>query len=302
MDKSYLRDMYKSPEQKARKTIGISILSNFLMSGIKLSAGIFGSSFALIADGIESLADLFSSILTYLGLRYSSKPADDNHPYGHGRIEPLITFGLVLFLVLSACYIAVQSIHNMNEEHPTPSAWTLSVLAGIILWKEVSFRFVRYQARQTHSTALSGEAWHHRSDAITSIFAFVGIGVIQVFGPEYAKADDLAALLASGVILYNSYKIFRPALGEIMDEHMYDDLIEDLRTESLKVKGIKGTEKCFVRKVGMRYHIDLHAMVDGQLTVTEGHSLAHNLQDHLKRVFPHIQHVHIHIEPDEYGA
>lgn len=294
--------MQNSAEKEAQKTIGISIISNVLMSAIKISAGILGSSFALIADGIESLADLFASLLTFLGLRYSSKPADDNHPYGHGKIEPLITFGLVLFLVISASFIAVQSVHNMGEPHDAPKAWTLWILAGIIVWKEASYRYVRYQARKTHSTALSAEAWHHRSDAITSIFAFVGIAFAQVLGSPYAYADDVAALLASGVILYNSYKIFRPALGEIMDEHMYDDLIADLRLESLKVTGIRGTEKCFVRKVGMRYHIDLHAQVDGEISVTQGHQLAHNLQDHLKHVFPHIQQVHIHIEPNENEA
>lgn len=294
--------MQKSAEQEAKQTIGISILSNLLMSAIKISTGVIGSSFALIADGIESLADLFASLLTYVGLRYSSKPADDNHPYGHGRIEPLITFGLVLFLVLSACFIAIQSIYNLGEAHEPPKSWTLWVLAGIIIWKEISYRYVRFQARKTHSSALVAEAWHHRSDAITSVFAFVGIGVAQIMGPKFAYADDVAALLASVVILYNSYKIFRPALGEIMDEHMYDELIEELRKEAIKVKGIKGTEKCFVRKVGMRYHIDLHAMVDGQISVTNGHRLAHDLQDHLLLVFPHIQHVHIHIEPDDYAT
>lgn len=268
------------------------------MALIKGLAGFFGNSYALIADAIESTTDIFSSLLVLFGLKYAKRPADENHPYGHGKIEPLITFLVVAFLVTSATVIAYESIQNIRTPHKVPKPWTLIVLGCIILWKEISFRIVIKKSKETHSSSLRADAWHHRSDAITSIMAFIGITIALVFGKGYETADDWAALLASTFILYNSYLIFRPALGEIMDEHLYDDLLEEIREESIKVKGVVGTEKCFIRKAGMKYHVDLHAIVDGDISVKEGHDISHHLKDHLRSEIPNLGHVLIHIEPD----
>ncbi len=286
-----------SNEKKAINTIVFSIVGNCFLALIKGIAGFFGNSYALIADAIESTTDIFSSILVLFGLKYANKPADKNHPYGHGKIEPLITFLLVGFLVISATFIAHESIQNIRNPHALPEKWTLIVLALIIAWKEVSFRIVIQKSKETNSSSLKADAWHHRSDAITSIAAFIGISMALMLGKGYESADDWAALLASGFILYNSYLIFRPALGEIMDEHFYDDLVEDIRRISLTVDGIIATEKCFIRKVGMIYHVDLHAKVNGSISVTEGHNLAHQLKDTLRAEIPQLGHVLIHIEP-----
>jgi cation diffusion facilitator family transporter len=178
-----------------------------------------------------------------------------------------------------------------------PEKWTLIILLLIIIWKEISFRIVIRNSEVTNSSSLKADAWHHRSDAITSIAAFVGISIALFLGKGYEAADDWAALFASAFILYNSYLIFRPALGEIMDEHFYDDLVEDIRRISLTVDGIIDTEKCFIRKVGMIYHVDLHAKVDGNISVTDGHILAHQLKDTLRAEIPQLGHVLIHIEP-----
>jgi cation diffusion facilitator family transporter len=156
------------------------------------------------------------------------------------------------------------------------------------------------RAVETNSSSLKADAWHHRSDAITSVAAFIGISIAVLFGNGYESADDWAALFASGFILYNSYLIFRPALGEIMDEHLYDDLILEIREVSQKVKGVIDTEKCFIRKAGMKYHVDLHATVDANLTVKEGHDIAHLLKDTLRAKIPQLGHVLIHIEPNEF--
>ncbi|MFC3880464.1 cation diffusion facilitator family transporter [Algoriphagus namhaensis] len=285
-------------EQSAIRTIYFSIIGNTSLALIKGFAGFFGNSYALIADAIESTTDIFSSLLVLFGLKYAKRPADENHPYGHGKIEPLITFLVVAFLVTSATIIAYESIQNIQTPHTSPKPWTLFVLGGIILWKEISFRLVIKKSKETHSSSLKADAWHHRSDAITSIMAFIGISIALIFGEGYETADDWAALFASGFILYNSYLIFRPALGEIMDEHLYDDLLEEIRIESLKVKGVLGTEKCFIRKAGMKYHVDLHAIVNGEISVTQGHDIAHNLKDFLKRKIPNLGHISIHIEPD----
>jgi cation diffusion facilitator family transporter len=263
-------------------------------------AGYFGNSYALIADAIESVTDVFSSLLVLVGLKYAQKPADKNHPYGHGKIEPLITFIVVAFLITTATIIAYESILNIQTPHKTPASWTLIVLGAIIIWKEISYRIVLKKSSEVQSSSLKADAWHHRSDAITSVAAFIGIAIALLFGKGYETADDWAALFSSAFILYNSYLIFRPALGEIMDEHVYDSLMEEIRKISLTVNGIKGTEKCFIRKAGIKYHVDLHAIVDGNISVTEGHKLAHNLKNTLKKNLPNMGHILIHVEPTEY--
>ena len=288
-----------SNEESAIRTTYFSIFGNTSLALIKGIAGYFGNSYALIADAIESTTDIFASLLVLFGFKYAKRPADDNHPYGHGKIEPLITFIVVAFLVTSATIIAYESIQNIQTPHKTPKGWTLLVLGGIILWKEISFRIVIKKSKETNSTSLKADAWHHRSDAITSVMAFIGISIAIIFGKGYETADDWAALLASGFILYNSYLIFRPALSEIMDEHVYDDLIEEIRMKSMEVPGILGTEKCFIRKAGMQHHVDLHAIVDGTISVKEGHDIAHRLKDYLRNEIKNLGHVLIHIEPKE---
>ena len=287
-----------SSEQTAIKATYFSIIGNTSLAIIKGFAGFFGNSYALIADAIESTADIFASFLVLFGIKYSNKPADENHPYGHGRAEPLITFLVVGFLITSATIIAYESVINIRTPHEMPKPWTLLVLGAIIIWKEYSFRVVLKRSIQTNSSSLKADAWHHRSDAITSVAAFLGISIALILGNGYESADDWAALFASGFIFYNSYLIFRPALGEIMDEHLYDDLIAQIRLISLQVEGIIDTEKCFIRKAGMQYHVDLHAIVDSNSTVKEGHDLAHKLKDTLREQIPELGHVLIHVEPN----
>ena len=285
-------------EQKALSATYFSIIGNVILAIIKTLAGIFGNSFALIADAIESITDILASFLVLLGIKYASKPPDENHPYGHGRAEPLITVLVVGFLFASGLIIAIESIENIQTTHDLPKIWTLYLLAPLILWKEISFQMVMKKAKETKSSALKADAWHHRSDAFTSIAAFIGIAIAIYFGPGYETADDWAALVAAGFIFYNAYKIFRPALAEIMDEHLYDDMVSEIREIAAEVEGITHTEKCFVRKTGMKYYVDLHASVDANISVKEGHDLSHKLQDALKAKIPELGNVLIHIEPD----
>jgi cation diffusion facilitator family transporter len=286
-------------EEKAIRTTWFSIAGNFSLALSKWITGYFGNSYALIADAIESTTDIFSSLLVLFGLKYSSRPADKNHPYGHGRVEPLITFMVVVFLMISAFLIAYHSIINIRTPHALPQTFTLFVLGPIIIWKEISYRLVLQKSKETKSTSLRADAWHHRSDAITSVAAFIGISVAIFMGEGYESADDWAALLSAGFIFYNSYKIFRLALSEIMDEHLYEDMEEQIRILSVQVKGITGTEKCHIRKIGMKFQVDLHAMVNGDLSVKEGHEIAHNLKDYLKKEIPELDDVLIHVEPWE---
>lgn len=283
--------------KEAQGTVIYSMIVNVLLAAGKLVAGIFGHSFALIADAIESISDIFSSFIVFLGLKISTKPSDERHPYGHGKVEPLVTFIVVALLVLSSVIIATEAVDNIRTPHSLPKPFTLIVLACVILFKEISFRYVNNKGEEMDSTSLKADAWHHRSDAFTSAAAFIGITIALIGGKGYESADDWAALVASGIIIYNAYLIFRPALGELLDEQKYDDLIQHIKTESLNVAGVANTEKCYIRKFGMSYFVDIHVRVERSLTVEQGHHIAHNLKNYLMEKNPQIEDVMTHIEP-----
>lgn len=288
-----------SKKNTAQQTILISLISSIILAIIKFLSGFLGNSYALIADSIESLTDVFSSVLVLIGVKYAQKPADKNHPYGHGKIEPLITFVIVAFLITSALIIIYQSVKHIYTPHLTPKPWTLLVLGAIIVWKEISFQYINKKGQKLNSTVLKAEAWHHRSDAISSVMAFIGISIALAFGKGFESADDWAAIIAAVLILYNAFLIFRKALGEILDEHFYDEIINEIRIKAKQVDGLIDTEKCFIRKSGSKFHIDLHIIVDSNITVKKGHEIAHKVQYHLKQKISNIENILIHVEPNE---
>lgn len=218
-----------SLKNSAYRTIIFSILSSLMLAVIKAFSGVLGHSDALIADAIESGTDVLASFLVLFGIYYSHKPPDEDHPYGHGKAEPLVTFGVVGFLVVSATLIAYNGIQNLQKEQPQPQFFTVFVLIGIIVWKELSYRYVLIKGKKLNSLSLQADAWHHRSDAISSLIALLGITVSLLFGPEFSKADDWAAIISALFILYNAYSIFRPALGEILDEHSHHHIVDTIR-------------------------------------------------------------------------
>ncbi len=290
--------MNNNNSEVAVKASIFSIISNLGLTIIKFLGGYFGNSYALIADAIESSVDVISSVFVFFGIKYSSRPADENHPYGHGKAEALITFVVVFSLISAACIIAYESIQNILTPHESPKAFTLIILSGIIIFKEASFQYVMHKSRITNSSALKADAWHHRSDAITSLMAFIGIAIALIMGNGWEIADDVAALLASGIIVYNAYKILRPALGEIMDEDLYEEENEQVRVLASKVDGVLAIEKCIIRKSGMLYFVDMHAVVKGSLTVAEGHTISHLIKDTVRAYKPEVADVLVHIEPD----
>ena len=283
----------------ALRTLTGGLILNLLLALIKGVAGVFGNSYALIADAIESATDAISSLLLLFGMRFAMQPADDNHPYGHGRAEALLTFVIVALLVSAAVLIAVQSIDHIRTPHQPPAAWTLLVLGVVIVVKELAFRQVSHHGNTTRSTTLKADAWHHRSDAITSLAAFIGIAFAVVMGDGWEDADDWAALVAAGVIIINAYLIFRPALGELMDEQFHDDLIQEIRQIAVNHSGVIDTEKCFVRKCGVAHYVDLHLVVDGELSVRKGHDIAHQVKTELVTRLPELTDVLIHVEPPD---
>lgn len=288
------KEIIQKIKESKRASI-FSIASNSLLAIIKWLAGIFGNSYALIADAIESTADVLSSIIVLFANKYSYKPADTEHPYGHGRMEVIATFVVVVFLIASAVIIAIQSIENIITPPQAPKAFTLVILTIIIIWKEGSYQYVVRKAERIGSSSLKADAWHHRSDAITSVAAFIGISIALYFG--YRSADAWAALFASFFILYNSYLILKPAIGEIMDKDTYQQFENKIREKSKLIEGVKDIEKCYIRKSGMFYFVDLHVVVDANMTVLEGHNIGHKVKVKLIEYFPDISNVMTHVEP-----
>jgi len=277
----------------------ISLLVSVGLVLIKGTAGILGNSYALVADAIESASDVLSSLILFAGLRIAAKAPDQDHPYGHGKAEPLAATVIALIMVAAAILIIVESISNILTPHAVPQTFTLWVLGGVVLVKEYLFRFIDKVGQESNSTAVKADAWHHRSDAITSAAAFVGISIALIGGKGFEVADDYAALVAAGIIIINAYLVFRPALNEVMDAAPSQDIVQEVKILAGRVSGVKGIEKCFVRKMGFELFVDLHVLVDGNLSVREGHSIAHDVKDVILRENPRIYDVLIHIEPND---
>lgn len=282
---------------RGNKPVLAGIVINATLAAVKIIGGFVGNSFALIADGIESFSDIFSSVIVYAGMRYSAKPRDADHPYGHGKFEPMAAAVVGLALVVAGIAIAIESIREILKPHDAPEPFTLAILAGVVIVKELLFRYGSRVASDIESLAVRADAWHHRSDAITSAFAFIGIGAAVWLGPGWEAADDWAALAASAVILYNAYHQLRPALYELSDAAPPDDLEKFIRASALGVAGVLGLEKCYVRKMGFEFFVDLHVEVDGDIPVREGHRIAHAVQDAILAENPRVAQVLVHIEP-----
>jgi cation diffusion facilitator family transporter len=261
-----------------------------------LAAGV-GMAVNILLAIIESTADIVSSLVVLTGLKISTLPADEDHPYGHGKAEPIAGVVVAVALLAAAVFIAVQSIREIITPHHAPAWFTLLVLALVITTKETLFRFVFKVGAELTSTAVKGDAWHHRSDAITSAAAFIGISIALLGGEGYESADDWAALLACAVILFNGYRIFRAALNEIMDAAPPNPLQTEIREIACAVPGVARIEKCRIRKSGLGLLVEIHVEVDGELTVRRGHEIAHEVSDHLKASSLSVQHVVVHIEP-----
>lgn len=284
--------------QGIRATL-IGAAVNVTLALAKGLAGYFGSSYALIADAVESALDVFGSIAVYAGLRIAIRPPDANHPYGHGKAEPIAATVVSLVLFVAAALIAVKSIHEIVTPQHAPAPWTLVVLAGVVLVKEFLFRYIIHVGERIQSTAVRADAWHHRSDAITSGVAFAGISIALAGGPGYESADDWAALVASAIIVVNAYILLRPAIAELTDAAPDCGVEAEVRNSALLVPGVSALEKCFIRKMGLEFYVDLHVMVDGGIPVREGHSIAHQVRDAIRTAVPRVAQVLVHIEPYE---
>jgi cation diffusion facilitator family transporter len=285
-----------------RATI-IGILISTVLAAVKILGGIVGQSYALIADGVESLLDVFGSSVVWGSLRYAARPPDLKHPYGHGKAEPLGAMVIAGALVIASIAIAVESIREIHTPHGMPAPFTLIILVGVVVIKESLFRFLRTTGKDIRSRAVETDAWHHRSDALTSLAAFIGISIALWKGPAYAAADDWAALFACAIIFFNGIRLFGGAIDDVMDAAAPADVEAGIRAVAMTVPGVLGTHNCRVRRSGMAYLVDLDVIVDGTMSVRRGHEIAHAVKGKLLASTLGILNVLVHVEPaDEEGS
>jgi cation diffusion facilitator family transporter len=282
-----------------RELAVIGIAVNAALAGIKIAAGMIGNTYALIADGFESTLDIFSSLIIWYGLKLAAEPPDAEHPYGHGKAESVAAIVVSLVLICAAFGLAIQSVREILTPHHMPAPFTLVVLLVVVITKELMFRKMHLTGTAIESGAVKSDAWHHRSDAVTSAAAFVGISIALMGGPGWESADDWAALFACGFIAWNGWKLLKPALYEAMDTAPPGDLVEKVRAVAAAVPGVSALDQCLIRKSGLEFWVDLHVGVDAELTVREGHRIAHEVRNAVRASNPAIADVLVHLEPDD---
>jgi cation diffusion facilitator family transporter len=275
----------------------IGLLVSTILAIVKLGAGILGNSFALVADGVESTLDIFSAVLVWGGLRISGAPPSKAFPYGRGKAEQLAGLAIATMLLAAAVGIAWGAVHEILVPHEAPALFTLPVLAAVVVAKEVTYRVLRAKGTRLGSHALSTDAWHHRSDALTSLAAFVGITIALVGGEGFESADDWAALVACIVIAWNAISLLRSTARDILDVSAGEDVHARIRDLAEGVSEVRGVDVVRVRRSGLVLIVDIHVEVDASLTVRDGHRIAHEVKDRLLESELPILDALVHVEP-----
>lgn len=268
-----------------------------VLGTVKVAAGVIGHSYALIADGVESLLDIAGGLAVWGGLRASAADPNHHYPYGYGKAEALAGLLVAAGLLVTSAGLAVQSVREIVTPHHAPAPFTLGVLIVVVIVKELLFRRLVRTAGEIGSSAVETDAWHHRSDAITSITAFLGIAVAMWGGPGYEAADDWAALFACGLIAYNGWRLLRSGLAEVLDAAPKDDTLDRIRATAAGVAGVTGVDDCRARRSGLGWLVDIHVEVDGALSVREGHRIAHDVKDALLAADISVLDALVHVEP-----
>lgn len=275
----------------------VGLFTNALLVVIKLIAGIVGHANALVADAVESSADIFSSLIVWMGLSIAARPADEDHPYGHGKAEPLAAAVVSLMLLGAAIGISIMAIREIRSPHHLPSPFTLFVAAGVIIIKELLYRRVSRVGKEVGSTVIAADAWHHRADAISSLAAFIGIGIALLGGRGWEAADDWAALVAAVVVAVNGIRTLRPAIAGLMDEAPDRSVKERARQAAAEVNGVRTVEKLNVRSSGLGFYVDIHVKADPALSLEAAHEIAAKVKYAILEAIPSAVGVLVHMEP-----
>ena len=287
------------PTEQGIRSAQLGVLVNATLAITKLVAGLVGNSYALVADAIESTADIFSSLIVWGGLRVASREPDEAYPFGYGRAETLAAAVVAIMLIGAAVGIAVEAVAEIRTPHHAPAPWTLAVLVIVIVLKWALSRRVGSVAAAIGSSAVRADAWHHLSDALTSAAAFVGISIALGGGPGWESADDWAALAASAVILFNGGLMIKHSLGDLMDRTPGAGVLDGVRDAAERVDGVCATEKLAVRKSGLQYHVTIHVQADPQLSLHDAHVLGGKVKSAIRATMPNVQSVLVHMEPFE---
>lgn len=275
------------------------LLANTLLAGVKLVAGVLGHSYALVADAIESTADIFSSAVVWGGLRIASREADDEYPWGYGKAESLAAAIVSLVLCTAALGITIEAVREIRTPHHAPAPFTLVVLVAVVIIKETMFRRIFAVAGETGSRAVQADAWHHRSDAITSLAAFIGISIALWKGPGWEAADDWAALAAAVVIAFNGVSMLRPAIGDLMDRAPDPEITTRIELAALGVPDVRSIEKLRVRRAGASLYVDLHVQADPFMSLHDAHIVSGKVKSSIRAGIPRVAGVLIHMEPHD---
>src|SRR5947208_1367698 len=275
----------------------LGLVINVVLASVKIVAGVVGHAYVLIADGMESALDVGGSIVIWGGLTVAARPPDRTHPYGHGKAEPIAALVVAVCVLAAAIGLAMESVREILTPHHGPAPFTLAILVVVIVIKEFLFRYVNRIGQDLESTAVQTDAWHHRSDALTSAAAFIGISVALIGGKRWQSADDWAALFACAVIGANGIRLLRPAFYEIMDTAPRAKFVRSICQAATSVPGVVEVEKCRARKMGLDFYVDLHVGVDGNMSVHEGHEIAHRVKSAIQQSDSRVADVLVHIEP-----
>jgi cation diffusion facilitator family transporter len=289
--------MTSSAWQTGARVALFGMIVNSIFAVAKILGGFFGHAYVLIADGIESGLDVAGSFVIWSGLKVAARPPDASHPYGHGKAEPIAAMIVAVGVLAAAVGLAIQSVREIFLPHHAPAPYTLVILVVVIVIKETLFRYVNRVGRDIDSTAVQTDAWHHRSDALTSAAAFIGISMALIGGKRWQSADDWAAIFACAVIATNGIRLLRPAFYEIMDTAPGGKIVRSVRAVASSVPGVVEVEKCRARKMGLDFYVDLHVGVDGSISVHEGHEIAHQVKSAIQQSDSRVADVLVHIEP-----
>ncbi|MBA3404412.1 MAG: cation transporter [Gemmatimonadaceae bacterium] len=291
-----------APPIRLIRSAQLGMLVNAVLAIVKLVAGILGNTYALVADAVESTADIFASLVVWGGLRMASRDPDEEHPFGYGKAESLAAAVVSIMLLGAAVGIAIEAVREIRTPHKTPAPWTLLVIVGVLVVKFILFRRTAALGAEARSTAVSADAWHHASDAITSAAAFVGITIALWGGPGWEEADDWAALFASCMIFYNGILLVQPALHDLMDGMPGEDIVEPVRHAAARVDGVMAVEKLTARKAGLVYYVDIHVQANPAMTLHDAHELSGAVKSAIRSAAPQVRGVLVHMEPYELNA
>ena len=290
----------RSPrEADVRKVTWIGLLINIGLSGLKFAAGYFGRSQALIADAIHSLTDTATDIAVIAGSHYWSRPPDGCHPYGHRRLETLVTAFIGLILAAAGIGIGWESISTLHQMHASPPGW-IALYAAIasIVTKEILYRWTAAVGKKIKSPALAANAWHHRTDAISSLPVLIAVGGALIF-PSWSFLDHVGAAIVSVFILHAAMKITWPAISELIDAGAPEEIQKKIAEIACNTSGVREIHAVRSRYISSSIQIDMHIVVDGNMSVREGHTIADNVENSIISSIPAVLEVVVHVDPSQ---